>query len=286
MRLALLTLLTLIAFASNSLLNRAAVDAGHIDPSSFALMRVVAGALVLGMILTVRKSPARLTLWSKKRVPGVLGLSVYMIGFSLAYVSLDAGLGALILFGTVQVTMFAFTALRGDRPAPLQLMGAVIAFFGLTIALWPGEGSLGTPIAGAFAMVLAGVGWAAYTLVGRGATDALAETAANFIVSAPLLSILLLTPNMHASWEGILLAILCGGLTSGVGYAMWYAVLPMMRAQTAAVLQLSVPLIALGGGALLLGEVLNARVLLATVLVISGILVTVAATRSVPAGRT
>lgn len=286
MRLALLTLLTLIAFASNSLLNRAAVDAGHIDPSSFALMRVVAGALVLGMILTVRKSPARLTLWSKKRVPGVLGLSVYMIGFSLAYVSLDAGLGALILFGTVQVTMFAFTALRGDRPAPLQLMGAVIAFFGLTIALWPGEGSLGTPIAGAFAMVLAGVGWAAYTLVGRGATDALAETAANFIVSAPLLSILLLTSNMHASWEGILLAILCGGLTSGVGYAMWYAVLPMMRAQTAAVLQLSVPLIALGGGALLLGEVLNARVLLATVLVISGILVTVAATRSVPAGRT
>lgn len=280
MSLALLTILTLVAFAANSLLNRAAVDAGFIDPSSFALIRVVAGAVVLGMIMTVRASGGPLALFVKRRAVGALSLSAYMIGFSLAYISLDAGLGALILFGTVQVTMFAITAWRGDRPGLLQLGGAAVAFFGLCVALWPGGGSLGTPLFGAGAMVFAGVGWAIYTLAGRGATDPLAETAANFIVSIPVLSVLLLTPNMHADWRGILLAIVCGGLTSGVGYAMWYSVLPKMRAQTAAVLQLSVPLIAIGGGALILSEALSTRVLIATVLVISGILVTISAKKA------
>lgn len=261
----------MVAFAANSILNRAAVDSGAIDPSSFALVRVAAGALALGMILTVRGGG--LPLFARGRFVGAMSLSAYLVGFSLAYVSLDAGLGALILFGTVQITMFAWTAWRGIRPSRRQMAGAGVAFAGLLIALWPGEGA-GTAV-GAALMVVAGLGWAIYSLAGRGARDPLAETAANFVLATPMLLLLLAGPALHAQPSGIALAIMSGALTSGLGYALWYQILPQLAAQTAAVVQLSVPLIAIGGGAVLLGEQVGLDVLLSAALVLGGITVAV-----------
>ncbi|WP_415405309.1 DMT family transporter [Tateyamaria sp. SN3-11] len=282
MRLILLTVLTMIAFAANSILNRLAVDSGAIDPSSFAMIRVLAGAVALCMILTVRGGG--LPILARGRFVGAASLAAYMIGFSLAYVTLDAGLGALILFGTVQVTMFAWSALRGAGPTQRQLLGAGVAFAGLMLALWPsGEGA--GDLAGALLMVIAGLGWAAYTIVGKGAQDPLATTAANFVVAVPLLLLLLLGAGLHAAPTGIALAILSGAVTSGLGYALWYHVLPQLAGQTAAVVQLSVPIIAITAGVLFLGEAMTVAVGVAAVLVLGGIALAVTSP-AVQAGHT
>lgn len=268
MRLIFLTILTMASFAANSILTRAAIDGGHIDPSGFALARILAGAVVLGMIMSLRGG--HLPLFQPKRLWGAVSLAAYVIGFSLAYLTLDAGLGALILFGVTQITMFAYGALRGTMPTPRQLCGAIIAFFGLTIVLWPGAES-STDIVGALLMVLAGVGWAAYTLLGRGGRDPLAETAASFIMCFPILLVLLVGTGLTYGPIGIALAVVSGGITSALGYALWYSILPKLEAATAAIVQLSVPIIAIIAGAVLLNEPLTLTVVLSAALVVGGI---------------
>jgi drug/metabolite transporter (DMT)-like permease len=268
MKLALLTALTMTAFAANSVLNRAAVSSGSIDPSSFALIRVIAGIVILCMVLSVRGTPP--PLFRRARVPGALSLAAYMAGFSLSYVVLDAGLGALILFGVVQITMFGWGALRGTAPTRRQMAGAGVAFAGLLLVLWPGPGSHTDP-AGAALMVMAGLGWAAYTISGRAEADPLPATAANFLLCLPVLALVLIGPGMHAAPVGIGLAMVSGAVTSGLGYALWYAVLPRLAQATAAVVQLSVPIIAIAAGAVILGEPVSALMLVAAALVLGGI---------------
>jgi drug/metabolite transporter (DMT)-like permease len=282
MRLISLTALTMLAFAANSILTRMAIEGGHIDPSSFAAIRIVAGAVALTMILILRGG--RLPLFERARIVGALSLAGYMIGFSLAYATLDAGLGALILFGVVQVTIFVYGALRGAVPSPRQLSGAGVAFIGLIIALWPSEGS-SSSVAGTVLMVIAGLGWAAYTLAGRGATNPLAATAANFVLATPLLLVILIGQSLNANVVGIGLAILCGAVTSGLGYSLWYSVLPKMTSTTAAIVQLSVPVIAIGAGAVFLGEAVGVVIIIAATLVVGGIALAVT-TRSIPKDRT
>ncbi|WP_370400627.1 DMT family transporter [Sulfitobacter sp. JB4-11] len=281
MRLVLLIALTMLAFAANSILTRLAVDGGHIDPSGFAIVRVLSGAVVLSMLITVRGGG--LPLFRKERLPGAISLTVYMIGFSLAYLTLDAGLGALILFGVVQITMFAHAALTGAAPNLRQMTGAGAAFAGLLLVLWPGAGA-GTDLPGAALMACAGIGWASYTIAGRHAADPLAATSANFVLCLPVMVILLSGTGLNFGVTGIALGILCGGLTSGLGYALWYTVLPRITGPTAAVVQLSVPVIALIAGTVFLGEALGPAILVATVLVVGGIGWAVTG-QSVQAGR-
>tara|TARA_R110002049_G_scaffold29972_4_gene102100 strand:+ start:20556 stop:21404 length:849 start_codon:yes stop_codon:yes gene_type:complete len=278
MQLALLTAATMVAFAANSVLTRLAIEAGHIDPSGFALVRVASGALVLGMLINARGGG--LPLLRRNRIPGALSLAVYMIGFTLAYLTLDAGLGALILFGVVQITMFAHSALTGHAPTRRQLAGAGVAFLGLLLALWPGAGGASS-LSGTVLMIFAGIGWAAYTIVGRRAADPLAATAANFLLCLPLMLILLAGTGLVLSWTGVALGMLCGGLTSGLGYALWYKVLRQLDASAAAVIQLSVPVIAMIGGVIVLGEAVTTTLLIATMLVLGGIAWALSA-RSVP----
>ena len=281
MRLILLTSFTMLAFASNSLLTRVAVEPGHIDAVSFALIRVLAGAAIL-CVLTIRQG-ASLEWRNRSRLVGALSLTAYMFGFSLAYIYLDAGLGALILFGVVQVSMFAFNAITGTRPTPRQLIGAAIAFCGLVLALKPDAGVPGSGL-GAALMVVAGIGWAAYTLSGRGAGNPIAMTATNFALCAPITLILSLPFLDHVTGAGVAIAVICGAVTSGLGYALWYRVLPNLEKNTAAVVQLSVPVIAILAGSLFLGEQISAGILIATALVIVGIALAVTK-RSVPAHR-
>lgn len=280
MRIFLLTALVMFAFAANSLLTRFAIIGGHIDPTGFALVRVGAGAAVLAVILWLRGG--RLTLWHRSRAFGAVALAVYIIGFSLAYLTLDAGLGALVLFGVVQITMFGYGALFGTAATSRQLVGAAAAFVGLVVVLWPGAQTQVNPV-GAALMVAAGVGWAAYTIVGKGSADPLENTASNFVICVPIVACLLLVQTVHITATGLVLGVLCGGITSGLGYALWYAVLPKLAQSTAAVVQLSVPVIAIVAGAALLAEPLSAKVILATLLVLGGIGLAVSA-RSVPAG--
>ncbi|MDA7965777.1 DMT family transporter [Ruegeria sp.] len=270
MRLFLLTALTMCAFAANSILNRMAVESGASDPAGFAVVRVLSGAVVLVALVWMRGG--RLPVRNRRRVLGAGSLSLYMIGFSVAYLTLDAGLGALILFGVVQITMFAISSLTGASPTGRQFVGAGIALAGLTYVLWPSEAVQVDPL-GAALMVAAGIGWAIYSLVGRSEPDALSGTAANFLVALPVTALVLLTAG--GAWQmtvlGYVLAALSGGVTSGLGYALWYRVLPQLAPAIAAVVQLSVPVIAIIGGVLLLGERATAQLMIGAALVLAGI---------------
>lgn len=274
MRLVLLILLTLVAFAANSILNRLAVGAGLADPGSFAVIRVAAGALML--VLLVRWKGGSLPLGSGRRIAGAGSLAVYMVGFSVGYLTLDAGIGALILFGVVQIAMFAISAWRGAAPTARQIAGAAVALVGLTVVLWPAGDWRVDPL-GAFCMFAAGTGWAIYTLEGRGETDALAGTAANFVWCLPLTALAPLIDGVPQGVEakGIALAVVSGAVTSGLGYALWYSVLPRITAVTAALLMVAVPLLAVAGGIALLGESLTPRFALGTVLVLGGIVLAI-----------
>lgn len=275
MRLFLLTAATMIAFAGNALLNRFGVAGAGMDAASFALIRVLAGAIVLAMLVAVRKGRRGGGLLPRvglAAVPGVAGLVAYLAGFSVAYTGLGAGPGALILFGTVQITMFGAAVLRGEQVGRMRVIGAGVAFAGLVMVLWPGA----TPVSpgAAVAMGVAGVGWGIYSLAGAGSADASGSTAVNFVLALPLM--LLFWLAMGAApvvGPGLWLAVVSGAVTSGLGYALWYAVLPALGTQRAAVAQLTVPVIAAAGGAIWLGEGVGWRFVLAAGLVLGGVAV-------------
>jgi len=282
MRLFALVALTMTAFAANSVLNRMALATGAIGPADFAAIRTISGAVMLLFLLALFGRRVRLI--APGRALGVLSLTVYMLGFSFAYITLDAGLGALVLFGMVQLTMFAGGLLGGERVPALRWAGALIAFSGLAFLLWPG-GAAAPDALGGLLMAAAGIGWGLYSLAGRGPRDPLAETAANFTLAAPLALVpLVLIPDAAAPrLSGILLAVLAGAVTSGIGYALWYRVLPHLAPSLAAVAQLTVPVIAAAGGMTLLGEQPSARFALATVLVLGGVGLSIAARQRISA---
>ncbi len=266
MRLFLLTALTMLAFAANSVLNRMALEGGETGPASFAAIRLTAGAAMLAL-LAARRSGG---LVSRTGYAGPLALAVYVLGFSFAYVSLEAGVGALILFGGVQVTMFAGALITREAVPAQHWLGASVSFAGLAYLMWPGAGAAPDP-GGAALMAAAALGWGVYSLIGRGARDPLGATAANFLwAMVPGLAIWLMRPD-GADATGAMLAILSGAVTSGLGYALWYHVLPGLGAARAAVAQLTVPVIAILGGMAVLGEALSLRVVLASLLVLGGV---------------
>ncbi|MAC77679.1 MAG: EamA family transporter [Rhodobacteraceae bacterium] len=273
MRLVLPICLTMIAFAANSILNRLAVDSGAIGPETFAALRVLSGAVMLTALVLMRGG--RLPMATAGRWRSALALAVYMVGFSLAYRALDAGIGALILFGVVQISMFTWAALRGAPASGRQMAGAAIAFGGLVTVLWPRGGVAVDPLAAAL-MVAAGIGWGAYTLMGRAEPDALAGTAANFVMAiVPVGLVALISAGGPVTGAGLLLAVVSGAVTSGLGYAAWYSILPRIDTGLAAVLQLSVPVIALLSGAALLGETVSLQLLTGAALVLGGIVLAI-----------
>lgn len=267
-RILALTALAMVAFAGNSVLNRLALAAGEIGPVSFTLMRVCSGAAILFVL--ARPRPAlKNGSWA-----GAAALLIYALGFSLAYIGLDAGIGALILFGCVQVTMVGWGLVKGDRLAPSALMGMALALAGL---VWLVSPTLGTPNSvAAGLMAMAGVAWGAYSLLGRGESLPTASTAGNFwraaVMALPGLAIWLwVSPEMSPSLSGILLALASGTLTSGLGYAVWYAALPGLSPQQAGTAQLSVPVIAALGGAIFIAEPLTLHMALSGAVVLGGV---------------
>ncbi len=268
-----LTTLTMIAFASNSLLNRLALGKQEIDATSYTTLRLTSGAIMLFIIASLQKKSSEAALrggWLSAAF-----LFLYAIAFSFAYLSLTAGTGALILFGSVQVTMIVVALSRGERPQLWEWLGLCLALGGLVYLVLPG---LAAPsLLGSALMTIAGIAWGFYTLRGRGSQNPLAETAGNFAYTVPMVLLLRLLTwnNIHFSNQGILLAILSGAIASGVGYVMWYAALPGLTTTRAAIVQLSVPMIAAWGGVAFLSEHVSARLLLAGALILGGIALSV-----------
>jgi len=270
MRILVLTVAALVAFAANSILNRAALAGQGMDPAVFTAIRLLSGAVVLTALASSRIG-ARSVLRAGSAVSAG-ALLVYAVFFSFAYVTLNAGLGALLLFGGVQITMFAGAVLAGQRPGAFRWAGSALGLAGLAVLFLPGADA--PDAAGSAMMLLAAAGWGVYSLRGARAGDPLATTAGNFLVAAPVALILLpLTGDLAAAvtGPGVVLAVASGAVASGLGYAIWYAALPALDASLAAVAQLTVPLIALAGGIVLLDEAATLSFAIAAILILGGV---------------
>lgn len=268
---AVLTGITLFAFAANSVLCRLALGAGAIDAASFTAVRLVSGALMLLGILALKsqKAPGPQGSWAS-----TFWLALYAITFSYAYLSLSAGTGALILFGAVQATMIGWALRAGERPGVIEWVGLVVALSGVVYLVLPGV-TAPSPVGSAL-MALAGVGWGFYSLRGRGAADPLGDTARNFVRSVPLvvaaLGVALVAPGQeHVSMRGVMLAVASGALASGVGYAVWYTALRGLTATRAAIVQLAVPVIAAFGGVIFAAETITLRLAVSSALILGGV---------------
>jgi len=269
----ILTGLALIAFAANSVLCRLALGERTIDASSFTVIRLLSGAMVLLAIISIKSN--KTDSFTKGSWSASLMLFLYAITFSFAYVTLDTGTGALILFGSVQITMILLSLISGDRLHITEWAGVTIAFIGFVYLILPG---VTTPSAiGFLLMIVAGIAWGIYTLKGRSSDDPLMDTAYNFLRTLPLVIILAIitVQNAHYSYEGVLLALLSGGITSGIGYAIWYIALGGLSATQAAVVQLLVPVIAAFGGVIFVSEAVTLRLTVSATMILGGILMVV-----------
>ena len=274
----------MIAFAANSVLGRMAIGSGAdqmgaplIDPASYSAVRLVSGALMLWALVAASsaggkgKAIARSGSWGS-----AFALFAYATAFSYAYGALDTGTGALILFACVQATMIGWSLKEGDRPSPLEWLGLLTAFGAFVWLVSPGLAAPDPLAAGA--MALSGVAWGFYSLRGRGLPDPLKATADNFLRSSAFvvpLAIVVLAAHLplHAGPGGLALAVLSGAVTSGLGYALWYRVLRQIGAAQGAIVQLTVPVIAAFGGALMLGEDWTLRLILSSLLILGGVAV-------------
>ncbi|MBT3634762.1 MAG: DMT family transporter [Candidatus Marinimicrobia bacterium] len=265
--------MALIAFAANSVLCRLALGSGAIDASSFTVVRLLSGSIVLLVIIGVTRKSS--TQSAKGSWAASFMLFLYAVTFSYAYISLDTGTGALILFASVQITMILLSLISGTRLHFIEWIGVTVAFAGFVYLILPG---VTTPsIMGFLLMTIAGIAWGIYTLKGRGSNAPLLDTAYNFFRTTPLVLILVISTISKAnySFEGILLAVISGGITSGIGYTIWYIALGGLSSTQAAVLQLSVPVIAAFGGVIFVAETITFRLAISATFVLGGILMVV-----------
>lgn len=259
-----LTALAVTAFAANSLLCRLALRHGQIDAATFTGIRIISGAGALWLFALARGGVGGS--WFS-----AIALFGYAIAFSFAYLALPAGTGALLLFAAVQTTMITIGIARGERLHVRQWCGIFVAFAGLVFLLFPGLSA--PPFPSAFLMLAAGAAWGIYSLRGKNVNDPTSATAGNFIRAAPLgfLCAAAFIPWAHLTVAGALYALVSGAVTSGLGYIIWYRVLPSLSAATAATVQLSAPVIAGLGGIVFLGEALTSRLSVAAIAVLGGI---------------
>ncbi|MFT5580624.1 MAG: drug/metabolite transporter (DMT)-like permease [Paraglaciecola psychrophila] len=268
-----LTVLALFAFAGNSVLCRLALGDEVIDAASFTSIRLFSGTVFL-LLLVVINTKKILPIKAGSWTPALL-LFVYAMAFSYAYITLDTGIGALILFGAVQITMIGSDIVRGKKLLLVEWIGLLIAFVGLIVLLIPGTNAP-TP-EGFVLMAVAGIAWGFYTLAGRGSNTPLVDTCNNFLRTLPLMALATVLAFDHSqiSNKGIVLAIVSGAVTSGLGYAVWYAALAGLTVTRAAVYQLAVQIIAAFGGVFFSNEIMTVRLISASILMLAGILLVI-----------
>lgn len=267
-----------MAFAGNSVLCRYALKDEMIDASSFTAIRLISGAVFLSLLLIIKgrgQFEWRAGNWSSS-----LFLFIYTVAFSFAYINLDTGVGALILFGFVQVTMVFNNIAKGNKLRIMEWLGLLVAFSGLVLLLLPSASA--PSLFGFILMAISGVAWGFYTLAGKGAVSPTLLTGGNFLRTVPLVILMVLfnLESVSISHEGVLLAVVSGAITSGLGYAVWYAAINGLNITQAAVLQLTVPIIATFGGVLFSNELISIQLLTSSLLVLGGILIVILGNRS------
>lgn len=272
-----LTIITLIAFALNSVFARLALLDGAIDEASYTAVRIIAGAIMLALLVIIGRKEQLKTVIAGGNWISAAALFIYAITLSFAYVGIETGLGALVLFACVQATMIGWALFKGDRPLPLEWLGLVVAMGAFIWLVSPGL-EAPDPFS-TFLMALSGVAWGIYSLRGQGNSDPLLATAGNFVMSVPmsLLLALIFLSQLESNFYGFALAVASGALTSGLGYAIWYRVLPQIGSTQGAIVQLAVPVIAGFGGLLFAAEPFTSRFIIASVLILGGVAIAIIA---------
>lgn len=280
-RIVVLVALAMLAFAANSIFARLALGAGHIDAAGYTGVRMLSGAATLALLLLSQRRPLTFVeaFRSRSRWVTAAALFGYAIAFSYAYQFLGAGMGALILFATVQTSMLGWALVKGDRPGPFAMLGMTVALGAFVYLVSPGL--VAPHPVGAVLMVVAGLSWAVYSLLGRGSSEPLVDTAYNFILTVPVALLLFAVSLIEGQPDpaGLGWAIASGALASGIGYAIWYRALPLLSRSNAAIVQLTVPAIAAMGGILFIGEMLTWRLVIASALILGGVAVAITARR-------
>jgi drug/metabolite transporter (DMT)-like permease len=266
----------MLAFSGNAILTRAALYSFNMDPELVLLLRVSSGAITLLLISYLGKYSLKIL--SRLHFKTAAALSLYLIGFSYAFTNLETGIGVLIQFGVVQLVMFSSSFFTNPKIPKNKSIGAIIAFSGLIYLLWPSE-NFTLNMTASVLMAIAGMAWGIYSLLGKDAVSAISATTASFVISTPicLVLVIIIPSSSDFSWSntGALLAISSGSITSGMGYALWYYVLPKIPSTNAAVSQLSVPLIAAAGGMIFMQEIITLKFILSCALVLGGIAITI-----------
>jgi drug/metabolite transporter (DMT)-like permease len=265
------TVLALLAFAANSLFCRLALRGATIDAASFTSIRLASGAAILFAVVTMSRAGHGLRTTENVRWRSAVALFVYAITFSFAYLSLSAGTGALILFGSVQTTMLIAAIGSGERPRLLEWVGLLCGIGGLVYLIFPGLAA--PPLGGSMLMAAAGISWGLYSLWGRQALNPLAATTRNFVRTLPfvIVSSVIFMSRFHVTGEGAIIAVASGALASALGYIAWYAALRGLTATRAAIVQLSVPVIAAAGGVIFLSEAVTLRLVASAAIILGGI---------------
>ncbi|MEZ9070239.1 DMT family transporter [Vibrio splendidus] len=289
MQTVIVTFITLVAFAANSVLCRWALMDQTIDPLSFSIVRILSGALTLLILLTLSSKSKRVLannntsvytkFKSQFQFTSILSLLVYMFGFSFAYLKLGAGLGALVLFVAVQFTMIAAHLFSGNRMSLIEWSGCLLSVAGLVYLLMPTNSTQAPDLVSIILMSLAGVGWGIYTLAGKKSSNALQSTTANFGFSSLVIlagiSVLTVIPNalsqVSITEQGLIYAVVSGSVASGMGYSLWYYVVKKLNTVVASIAQLSVPVIATLGGVLLLSEPVTMQFIISSTVILLGI---------------
>ena len=269
------TVFALLAFASNSVLCRLALGENAIDPSSFTIIRLISGIIILMAVMQLSEKSNNVKLKSKGSWLAASMLFIYAIAFSFGYVSLDTGTGALILFGSVQITMIITSVISGNKLHISEWLGLLIAFSGFVYLIIP---DLVTPsLMGFMLMTISGVAWGFYTLLGRTSQSPLSDTVYNFLRTSPFILVLIFfgLNDIHLTYTGIVLAVLSGAIASGLGYFVWYIALKGLSVTQAAVVQLFVPIIAATGGVIFTHELITLRLIESSALVLGGILMVI-----------
>ena len=273
-RLVFFVILTMSAFAANSLLARVAIANQEIGPSYFSLIRLISGSIIL-IILVFFRFGLYPVINTKPNLQGVIGLSLYMVGFHYAYIFLEAGIGSIILFGGVQVVMFTSSILTKQRPTLFNWIGMITAMIGIILLFFPFHLNSSQPMNGIILMLMAALGWGIYSVSGTKSKNPLTTTMSNFIFTIPIvmISFVIYPENINLTYFGIFLAICSGAVMSGLGYSLWYTILPYLEKTIAALVQLLVPVIALALSISFLDEKLTYLSFLSSILIIFGVFV-------------
>jgi len=275
MKFVFLILISLLFLGLNSIFCKLALSNNYIDAFSFTFFRLFFGAITLLLIYFYKSK--KISILPKSNWLSSFMLFLYAICFSYSFLDINAGFGTLLLFAVVQMVMLAFSLFHKEKINLQKIIGIFLALFGLIYLLYPKE-SFEVSLFHAFLMIIAGIAWAVYTILGKKSSDSLYNTMDNFIKSLVFVGIfyiLYLPENSFISQNGLLLAFISGSLTSAIGYVLWYEILPKLQYITAGVIQLFVPIISIIISIIFLNESLSTTLFLSTIIIFTGIILTI-----------